>query len=299
MSCAQIATLRQYLDAYQRQRLRGAATNSKLKFRYALDHLRDYLGREATVDDLDDDRITDWMWALREKVAAPTVNAYAAKVKALWTFLARRGTARTFPEFPLLPTDERIPVAFSEQELRRLFETIDRLTGMIGDLPARDYWKSLLLALWDSGERISATLSAQWSDFSGGRLVIQAQHRKGKAGHRRAACHRLHPETVAAIEAIRTPVRTLIWPWPLTRGMLWYRWKGILEQAAIPADRHHAFHCVRRSTASYAQAAGLDASLVLDHCDRRVTRAYLSPAIVQPPAAADVLFRPTSPTAGP
>ena len=133
MSCAQSATLRHYLDDYQRYRLRGAAKNSKLKFRYALDHLRDFLGHEATLDDLTDDQIIDWMWHLREReMAAPTVNSYAAKVRALWTFCARRGLIRWFPEFPLLPTDERIPVAFSEAELKRLFGALAATEGPIG-----------------------------------------------------------------------------------------------------------------------------------------------------------------------
>lgn len=288
-------TLRAVFAEYTKFRLRGARDNSRRKFGYALDHWRDFLGREPTLEDLNDESVLDALWHMAEHIAPPTVNGYGAKIRALWTFAARRGLVTVWPDFPKLPTDEYVPIAFSREEIRAVFDAMDNAQGTVGDVPARLWWGSLGCVLWDTAERISATLSAQWRDLRGEHLTIRAENRKGKLGHRRSVCYRLHPETIARLEQIRAPKRDLIFPWSKNASMLWYDWKKILRAADIEPDRHHAFHCFRRSVASYSQQAGMDASVLLGHTDRTVTeRSYISPEVAPRPAACDVLFRPTT-----
>jgi hypothetical protein len=287
-------SLRTLIPEYARYKLRGSRETTRFKYEFAIDHWSDFLRRDPTTEDLSDDAILDLLWSLVEsKTIKPvTANMYGAKLRALWNFAARKAYVQTWPTFPKLPEDESLPIAFTPGELAKLFFQIDQLTGWVSGIPARDWWRSLCLAIWDSAERITAIRSARFCDLSEGRLVIQAAARKGRAGHRRAASYRLHRDTVHSIEAIRGD-RDLIWPWHMHETSLWNHLKRILKAAGLPTDRYHKFHCLRRSVASYSQKAGLDASAILGHTDRRVTvQSYLSPSIVEAPAPADHLFRP-------
>ena len=60
----------------------------------------------------------------------------------------------------------------------------------------------------------------------------------------------------------------------------------------LPGRYRFGFHQIRRSVASHLQAAGVDASNVLQHSSPRVTReSYLDPGICAQVKPADVLFR--------
>ena len=62
----------------------------------------------------------------------------------------------------------------------------------------------------------------------------------------------------------------------------------------LPSDRRHKFHAMRRTVASFYEAAGGNATELLGHSTRDVTRThYLDPRVVgQGVNACDVLFRP-------
>lgn len=101
------------------------------------------------------------------------------------------------------------------------------------------------------------------------------------------------PDTIEALRAIRLPKEPRIFPWPYTPNYLWNRFDGLLQRAGLPHDARSKFHRIRRSVASYFEAAGGDATNLLGHSDRKVTRKhYLDRRIVQEKQASDVLFRP-------
>lgn len=288
--------LRSLVTEYTRYRLRGARETTRQKHLWAIDKWAKLLGREPVVSDLSDDAVSDLLWSLLEAdgLKPPTANMYGAKLRALWTFAARRGLTAVWPTFAKIPEETEPPVAFTQTELSQLFDAISNTPGSIAGICAAAWWRSLCLTLWDTAERISATLSARWGDLAGNVLTIRAAARKGRSGSRRAAVYRLHPDTVQTIGMIRGD-RELIWPWPFHTTTLWLHWNRILQRAGLATDRYHKFHCFRRSVASYAQAGGLDAASLLGHSDRRITEtSYLSPAIVTRPAACDVVFRPNS-----
>ena len=86
-----------------------------------------------------------------------------------------------------------------------------------------------------------------------------------------------------------------IFPWPFCPTHIYYHYKRILRRAGLPTDRDCHFHRIRKSVASWYEAAGGNVTELLDHSARRVTRAYLDPRIVTHQQAADVLFRPLRP----
>lgn len=264
---------------------------TRKQYRIAIANFSAALGHEATVADLSDDNVSLLMlWCRSKRLATRTANERRGRINCLWRWLAARGHVRLFPTIQADPEPRRMPLAWSRDELRQLLRGCDGLRGKVGDVPASLWWRSLHFALWDSGERISALLSARWCDLSGEWLTIQAESRKGK---RQDMLYRLAPDTLAAIEKIQQPARELVWPWPLNQTYLWTRYKNIRKRAGLSTDRRSSFHRLRRSVATHAQAAGLDASELLGHATPAVTRkSYLDPRFSQQQRPADVLFRP-------
>lgn len=264
---------------------------TRKQYRFAIKDLSDALGRPPVLADLSDENVSLMMIAGRTKrQAVRTINERRGRINALWHWLACRGHVRQFPTIAAEPEPQRIPLAWSSQDLDQLLRACESLRGKVGDVRAADWWRSLHFALWDSGERITALLSARWCDLSGEWLTIQAESRKGK---RQDMLYRLAPDTLAAIEKIRQPARELVWPWPLNQNYLWTRYKNIRKRAGLSTDRRSSFHRLRRSVATHAHAAGLDASELLGHSTPAVTRkSYLDPRFSQQQRPADVLFRP-------
>ena len=248
------------------------------------------IGSQPTIDDLTDDNVAGLIVYLQEKqLAAKTINERRGRINALWTWLAKRGQINRWPTTPRIPEPERTPVAWLREELPRLFKAFERERVMIEGICSPLWWKSLHYVFWDTGERISALVQCEWSHFDGGWLVIPAELRKAK---RKDRAYPLASDTIELLKQMRLPARKAIWPWPYSPDYLWTRYKIIRGRAGLPTDRRSSFHRMRRSVASHFEAAGGDATELLDHTSRQVTRSYLDPRIVRPPQAIDLLFRP-------
>jgi hypothetical protein len=63
----------------------------------------------------------------------------------------------------------------------------------------------------------------------------------------------------------------------------------ICKRAGLPQNRRSKFHRIRKTTASFYQAAGGSAQSLLDHSSPAVTRRYLDPRIVAPKPAHELL----------
>lgn len=280
-------------DAFERYRARkliGAAANTEGKFRRAIFALGTLVGHLPTVDDLTDDNIADLVASVIARGrSAYTANDYRSKLVALWTFCARRRWTETYPDVDEAPTEKRNPVAWTRDELARVIAATALARQPMGGIPGPTWYRALLLVLWDTGERIGAILRAERSQLHGDTLLVPAAHRKGKT---RDMVYTLHPDTVAAIAAMGEP-RAMLFPRDCTTETVANRWRACLKRAGLPHDRQHLFHCVRRSVASHAKAAGGDATALLDHSSSAITRdSYIDRRIVQPARAVDVLFRP-------
>lgn len=270
------------------QRIRSDATH--VQYRFALNNLRDFIGHEPTADDLQDDNVAGMMGLLlRGGLAPKTINERRGRINALWTWLAKRGVVSTFPTIGPMPEPERAPLAWSREEIARILRECDVEGGWIAGVPARLWWVSLHQVCWDSGERIGALMEARWQHLTADYLTLPAEIRKGGRHDR---VYHLHPDTLASLDRIRQPSREMVWPWELTPGMLWTRYKRLLKRAGLPFDRKSMFHRMRKSVASHFQAAGGNATALLGHQDARTTACYLDPRIAPVPQAIDRLFRP-------
>ncbi len=282
--------LQTILPDYFRLNYRIRDEQTRVQYRIALTDFRGWLQREPTEADLTDDNLTELsthLFSVR-KLAAKTVNERVGRLSALWTWLAKRGEMVVYPTFPRIPEPVRIPKAWTQEQLAQLMCSFLKVRGRIAGVRARDWWRTLHLVAWETGERIGALRQLTWSHLDGQWLLVPAEIRKGA---RRDMPYRLTAETVAELVAISNPERELIWPWPLSTKYLWTRYRELRRRAGLPTDRQSSFHRMRKSVASHAKAAGADPTDLLGHSDRRTTSAYIDPRIAPPPQPTDYLFR--------
>lgn len=265
--------------------------NTRRQYRYALNDFGAYLGREPTIDDLDDDLVTIWMSKMLDKgLAADTVREKAGRVTALWNWLARRGMIPRFPTVQKPAAPEPQPHAWTEDELKKLFEAAAWEPGEICGIPARHWWVAYLAWLWGTAERFGATMALRWEWVDLDRAVasIPANVRKGR---RKPATYALPEFTVAALRLIEEPKRELVFPWSSSEGCYYYRFGRILRRAKLPGGRKRKTHCLRVSHATWTKKLGGDPTAALLHSDAATTRRhYLDNALL--PAANVPLFRP-------
>ncbi len=271
------------------QRIR--CPDTQRQYRYALGNLAEFVGHPPNLADLIDDNIAGMMGLLaRRGLSVETINDRRGRINALWTWCAKRGMVTTWPTVSPLPEPERIPLAWSRDNVAAILRECSVEGGWIAGIAARLWWETLHLVMWDSGERIGALMEARWTHLQGENLILPAEIRKGGKCDR---IYRLHQDTVAKLETIRKPERELIWPWDRTEAILYRRYKNLLKRAGLPFDRKSMFHRMRRSVASHYEAAGGNATELLGHSDRRTTTgAYIDPRVCPSPQAVDRLFRP-------
>ena len=287
-------TLESAFELYRMHKLRRASSGTINQFNVSLVNFQSFLGRPATIDDLTDKTIADIMhWFLDRGRAEGTANKFRSNMLAIWRFLARKRIVEHWPDVEKFIEPERIPTAWSQSELHKLWDACSRQTGRICGILAADWWLSLHMILWDTGERIGSVVQTLWDDvdLEKGYITFIAETRKGK---RRDRLHKLHPQTVAMLASRGgRGAGQLLFPWSLSYREIWHHYKLLLISADLPSGRASKFHRMRKSTASHFQAGGGDASVLMDHASPETTRRhYLDPRIVPQKEATDVLFRP-------
>lgn len=275
--------------------LRGRADNTRRLYKTTLRNFRKFLGRPPLMADLDNatvSRFLSWFRTYDGGRSAFTSNKERSNLLAIWRFACKDGLIEKWPNVAPDVEPEILPQAWLEDEVKSLFAACDRETGSICGIQAGLWWRALLLVIWDSGERVGAVAALRWEhvSLSTGWLTVPYDLRKGKRADK---LYRLAPDTIEALRAMRLPKESRVFPWPYTPNYLWNRFDRLLQRAGLPHDARSKFHRIRRSVASYFEAAGGDATNLLGHSDRKVTRKhYLDRRIVQDKQASDVLFRP-------
>lgn len=294
-------SLHTHYERYEAHALRDRCAKTRQHYRVQLLHFDRYVfatfGRTARLGDLNDDTLANAMrWLAAEREWSPyTENKFRGCMVALWNWLARKRVVEEFPAVGRVKQPRRIPLAWMQDELDRLFRACQSAPGMIGDVPASVWWTALHATLLDAGSRIGETMALLWGniDLASGWAVFEAETRKGQTAD---IIRKLHPRTVDALQRIRSIVacgsRSRVFPFPYAWSQLWTFYRRLLESAGLPTGRRSAFHRMRKSSASWLVAGGGNATAHLDHSDPKITLAYLDPRITGIKHAADVIRRP-------
>lgn len=272
--------------------LNGISERTVKIYGFTLKAFGEFLGEQAgegfiepTTDHLDELVVARFLAHRLRTRSVGTAAKDRAQLRAFWEFLSRRGVVKTWPSMRPIRVPERVPRAWLTEEFKSLLASANEERGEIAGVPAAKWWRAILITGYEVGERIGGLLSIEWEDVGPNGITVRAEGRKGQ---RRDIWRGISPDCYEAIMATKTP-RRLVFDWDKCYSMIWYDLGRICERAGLPNDRMSKFHRVRKTTASYAAAGGLDPQKVMDHASPLTTRRYLDPRIVRQPEATDVL----------
>jgi integrase len=267
----------------------GVSERTVTLYGYTLRSWAEFLGREPTVDDLEELRVAQFLaHRVREKAPA-TAAKDRAQIRAMWDFCSRRSLCKTWPAVPRIVVPERVPEAWLTEEMKRLLDSASKEPGMVYGFTMAAVFRAILLVCYDTGERISSVMELKSADVRGCNVIFRAEERKGR---RRDILREISVETADALLAVhRGPDDTAI-PWDKCETYIYNVLKRILKRAGLPTDRRSKFHRIRKTTASYYEAAcgSGSAQRLLDHANAKTTKAYLDPRIVPAGAAAPTVL---------
>lgn len=276
------------LATYVAQNRRIRAASTVRNYRIAVAHFSESLGHPATLSDLSSISLLALERYLVDR-SPYTVDGELKRIQTLWRFAAQTALVATWPSL------ERIPIAppdkptWAPEEIRQLLDAAGRLRRYYCHVPRAVWWKTLLLCLWDTGERIGALRACRWEWLQGNVLAIPGKHRKGF----KSAVYMLQAETVDALMISRAAARReSIWPWEMCDVTFYAHYTKLLKSAGLPFGRKRKAQCMRRSHLTHWEAGGHDASARAQHSSRAVTTRYyldesrlpqIDPGTVLPP----------------
>jgi len=272
-------TLDRFLtDVYVPLRLRSRSPESVRLLRHAITQFSRWLGRPATLDDLDDLVVSQWLTKMAEKKSPNSVARERSGILAIWNLAQGRGLVRLRPTVAPELIPQSTPRAFTTDELARLAAAAQWSSGWVGPVPASTFFRALIAVGLETGERINALLKTPRHCWHRPTLTVPAVIRKGR---RQERVYELSPEACELVDAVTAHDGPTVFWWIASDTALRKRWKTITRRAGLGDGREVQFHALRRSTASHLAAAGLDATSYLGHSTDRITRrSYLDPRVV-------------------
>lgn len=282
-------TLQEFFDTvYRPLRLRGRSPKTFALYGSTIRTFGKFLGRSPTLIDLADEVTLARFIEHRQQTKSP----YSAeKERSQLMSLARLANERRMiPSLPTCPPGvlpDRVPHAWSEDELRRLFLAACEAKGFNGPVRSGEWWPALLLVAFESGERVGALLTAEPHHYARPFLTIPAEIRKGG---RRSRSYELSAEACDRLERIMGTRH--IFEWHNAYTYLWDVLRAIRKHAGL-AGKRLAFQQLRRSAISHISKAGGDPVAFAGHAQAATTRRwYLDPRYVpRGPRPADLLPR--------
>ena len=231
--------------------------------------------------EVNDDLANDWLCHLQDEGRLSPVTIYSRRrlFLTLWRAAYDAGLVERLPQrVRRIKQPDIVPVAFLADEIQAMLNVVEEMTGDVRGLrlPRRLWWRSFLLAAYDSGLRLSDLLSIErdWI-WRGGRLsIVQA-----KTG--RSHVVQLAPLTLATIDESMAacPKRRLIWPLWCGRACWFRHFARLVRQAGLPAGTSR---WIRRSSASYVERdqPGRGAAHLGHRSHDLARRHYFDPRIV-------------------
>jgi integrase len=264
-------------DHYKPTRLRGGHNTVRL-YRCLLCRLSDHYGRHSTTRDFENVSISRFLDRRSSQVSPHTVERERTQVLALWrfAFVHRLGGVVTMPDVPAGRLPEKIPRAWTVDQMRMLMISARMTPGQIAGKEAGNFFHALIFCAWITGERIGAIMALVPGDLVDPHLFIRGETRKGG---RSSKVFELPDELVALLHNIEG--RSKIFEWDRSDTLLWSYFKRIAKRANL-YEKGVGFHQIRRSSASYVAANGGDPSEHLGHSNPELAKKhYLDPRITE------------------
>lgn len=255
-----------FATVYRPLRLRSRSPETSRLHNAAINSYSRWLGRPATLDDLEDLSLSAFLEArsVVDHRSPYTIERERSSLMALARLAFERRMIDRIPTCPPTLLPRRVPRAWTPEQFSRVLAVARDMPGTIGAAPASAFWTAILLCAWETGERVGALMDAEPRDFrmqpdGSATLTVQPEARKGG---REGKVYSLSPGTAKAVASVCGADR--VFPWPKGATYLWDRLRVILRRAGVGGKRV-GFHQIRRTAASHYAAAGGDAAEFLGH----------------------------------
>jgi integrase len=234
--------------------------------------------------ELSSELLLDFMRGISSGRSPRTVNNRRASILSIWIDAAEAGLA---PQPPRRIAKKKVPAsvpnAFTVDQVRSLLRACDDLEGDWGGMPVGLAWKIGIGIIWDTAMRVGTMVGLNLDDVDLHRRTVWASAATIKGG-RSDRVFSLSNPTVDLIDRSKRYRRSKLFPFPWDRRRLYEHFDRIAKKAGIPTGRRWKFHCLRRTTESYAASVvGVEkAAEAVGHSAAVARRHYIAPAIVPP-----------------
>lgn len=266
-----------FTTRYQPLRLRGRSPNTVRLYHCTIRSFGKWLGRQPTLDDFTELTISRFLDHRAHTCSPYTAEKERTQLCCLWRFAADTRLIDERPVVPPTPLPDRVPRAWSIEDMKSLFRAASYTRGAVGRVPARIWWSALIAVLWESAERIGAIMEVEPADYDPPYLLVRAEYRKGG---KRDRVYKLSESTQTLVRAcISTHRSRKIFEYPYNKNSLWRHFGDIVTRAGLGCGwgngrRSLKFHQIRRSAASHYAANGGDPVSLLDHSSPRITKKW-------------------------
>lgn len=274
-------------DVYENEYavLRAHTDQCRRQYRLTFARWADQLGREPALEHLDPLTVQTYIASRRAKRSAATARKDRNQISALWTYCAKRRYVEQFPTLAQIRAPVRIPRGYTVDEVSALIRQALKRRPRIKptSVPPHQFFPTLVRSCWETAERIGSHMALRWRDIdTAQRIVIFPA--EGRKGATRDILRVLSEEQCRWLEEMRREPDELVWPWTADKSTLWHHFGQLCKVAGVP---NRGFHGLRKSAASYMQAAGGDATALLDHSNPAITkRHYIDVTIARPDKSA-------------
>lgn len=235
------------------------------------------------VGDIKEDHIGRYLTHLATHAQSSyTLRAHVAMLKAMLKEALDIGLISRLPRFPKIRVEKRSPDAWTLDEVNRLFDYVATLSGSVGPIPANLWWKSILLAAYYTGLRLSGLLNVYWFQVDLEGNFLRALTNKNK----REQTFLIPEDLAILLKAIKKPPREKVWEYPY-KDQKWpcRALRRIMDRAGIPAPRNlhgQLFQKMRRTCITWTAVNDLNmATRVAGHASPETTiRHYVDPRML-------------------
>jgi len=165
------------------------------------------------------------------------------------------------------------PKTVTPDQLSALYQAAETMTiPRIPHVTPADWWRTLLVAAFNTGLRRGALLSLRW-DWVNWNLRELAIPPEGTKTGRGQTLH-LNATTLAHLLRIRGP-RELVFPWPYDQSTISHKFQELQEIAGIPKAERFGLHAIRKTLATALWATSPQAAQIqLGHTGLGTTQRF-------------------------
>ena len=275
-------TLKEFFKTtYRPLKLRGRSANTARLYDNLFTQFDRWLTSEGIATEGRIEHLDELILARYLEHRAATRSPYTAeKERSQLLAIARLAWDRRVPGLALMPTcppgvlPDRVPTSWTVAEVQKLFAAAGEAHGLVGTIPAGEWFQAAILLAYETGERIGALMATPSADYRKPTLMVQPTARKGG---RRGRLYHLSPPLCDRLDKIVSRGYTHLLPWLQGPTHVYHRLKVILRAAGLDG-KGVAFHQIRRTAISQIAAAGGDPVAFAGHANPAVTkRWYLDP----------------------